>query len=256
MKIVIIGTGNVATVLGRKLKMARHDIMQVFGRNNESAVLLAKELDTNACNEWSAIRQDAEVYIVALSDKALQGIDEHLVLNDQLVVHTAGSVSMGILKNLSVNYGVFYPFQTIRKEVTPIPEIPLFIDASNKASREKLMVLGKTISPRVNEADDQQRIQYHLCAIIVNNFSNYFYAVAENYCLGHGLDFKNLLPLIEETAGRLRQFSPRQVQTGPAIRNDSSTIDKHRGLLADDPGLQDLYMVLTNSILQFKWLEP
>ena len=253
MKIVMIGTGNVAAVLGRKLKIAGHQVLQVFGRNKEVAASLAKELDANACNEWNAIQQHAEIYIIALSDKVLLEIDQYLQLKTQLVVHTAGSVSIEVLKNISVNYGVFYPFQTIRKEVTLLPEIPLFIDASNEASRQKLMEFAKTISPKVSEADDQQRIQYHLCAIIVNNFSNYFYAVAENYCNTHGMDFKNLLPLIEETAARLRQFSPRQVQTGPAIRNDAATVEKHMALLEGDQRLQNLYKLVTENILLFNW---
>jgi predicted short-subunit dehydrogenase-like oxidoreductase (DUF2520 family) len=253
MKIVIVGTGNVATVLGRKFKKAGHTIAQVCGRNKEAAIGLSKELGAAAIIDRAAITRDAELYLIALSDTALIEIDKNLQLTDQLVVHTAGSVSMGVLKNVSSYYGVFYPFQTIRKEVEPVPEIPFFIDANTDESKQKLIKLGRTISDKVNEANDEQRLQYHLCAIIVNNFSNYFYAVAEKYCNSHQLDFKNLLPLIQETANRLQQFSPRQVQTGPAIRNDLMTIEKHRQLLNDDASLKTLYTLLTENILQFKW---
>jgi predicted short-subunit dehydrogenase-like oxidoreductase (DUF2520 family) len=256
MKIVIIGTGNVATVLGRKFKAAGHIIVQLYGRNKEAAIGLSKELGATAVIDKAAITQDAELYLIAISDSALTEAHKNLQLTDQLVVHTAGSVPMNVLKNSSSNYGVFYPFQTIRKEVEPIPEIPLLVDANNETSKQQLITLGRTISSNVSEADDTQRIQYHLCAIIVNNFSNYFYAVAENYCNAHGLDFKNLLPLIEETANRLRQFSPRQVQTGPAIRNDVVTIQKHLELLNDNPPLKDLYSLLTKNILHFKWHQP
>jgi predicted short-subunit dehydrogenase-like oxidoreductase (DUF2520 family) len=253
MKIVIMGTGNIATVLGRKFKMAGHIIVQVYGRSKEATIGLSKELGATAIIDRSAITRDAELYLLALSDSALTEADQYLQLTDQLIVHTAGSVSIDVLRNISSNYGVFYPLQTIRKEVEPIPEIPLFIDANNEASKQQLMGLGKTISSSVNEAGDIQRTRYHLCAIIVNNFSNYFYAVAENYCLLHELDFKNLLPLIEETAHRLQQFSPRQVQTGPAVRNDAITIQKHLELLNDDPRLRDLYSLLSENIFQFKW---
>jgi predicted short-subunit dehydrogenase-like oxidoreductase (DUF2520 family) len=253
MKIVIIGTGNVATVLGRKLKNAGHNIAQVCGRNKEAVIGLSKELGAAAIIDWYAITRDAELYLVALSDAALTNIDKIIQLTDQLVVHTAGSVSIEVLKKISSGYGVFYPFQTLRKEVTTIPAIPVFIDANSQIAKDTLRQLAGTISAEVNDANDKQRMQYHLCAILVNNFSNYFYAIAEDYCNKNGLDFKNLLPLIQETANRLQQCSPRLVQTGPAIRNDMATIEKHRQLLDDDPSVKNLYTFVSEQILHFKW---
>ncbi len=46
MDIVIIGSGNVATVLGRKFKAAGHNIVQVFSRNAAAATQLAYEWNT------------------------------------------------------------------------------------------------------------------------------------------------------------------------------------------------------------------
>lgn len=253
MKIVIIGTGNVATVLGRKLKNAGHTIAQVCGRDKQAVIGLSKEWGAAAIIDRAAITRDAELYLIALTDAALINIEQTIVLTDQLVVHTAGSVSIKVLEKVSSSYGVFYPFQTLRKEITIIPEIPVFIDANAEPAREKLRQLAGTISGQVNEANDRQRMQYHLSAILVNNFTNYLYAVAEEYCHKNGLDFKNLLPLIQETANRLHQCSPAMVQTGPAIRKDMATIESHRQLLDTDPSLKDLYTFISEQILHFKW---
>jgi predicted short-subunit dehydrogenase-like oxidoreductase (DUF2520 family) len=253
MKIVIIGTGNVATVLGRKFKIAGHDIVQVCGRNKAAVFGLSKELGAAAIIDWAAITRNAEIYLIALSDTAIVNINKSIQLTDQLVVHTAGSVPMDILEKVSSRYGVFYPYQTLRKEVSAIPEIPVFIDANSEAAKDKLKQLARTISTQVSEANDKQRMQYHLCAILVNNFSNYFYAIAEDYCTKNGLGFENLLPLIQETAHRLKQFPPRAVQTGPAIRNDRLTIEKHQQLLEEDPSLKALYTFVSEQIHHFKW---
>ena len=118
MKIVIIGTGNVATVLARKLKLAGHSILQVYGRNEAAAAALAAQLSATACSAWTAITQEAELYIVSVADNALESVAAHLLLKDQLVVHTAGAVSMQVFKNVAASYGVLYPFQTIRKDPT------------------------------------------------------------------------------------------------------------------------------------------
>jgi len=84
--------------------------------------------------------------------------------------------------------------------------------------------------------------------VLVNNFTNHLYALAENYCSANGLDFRYLLPLIKETAVRVARFSPRLVQTGPAARNDADTIRRHMELLGDDESLKEVYMLLTKSI--------
>jgi len=253
MQIVIAGTGNIATVLGKKLKAAGHHIVQVFGRNPEAAILLATELEAHSCSTWTAITQDAELYIVAIADKALLGGEMRLQLKDQIIVHTAGAVPMNVLKNSSSRYGVLYPFQTIRKEVAPLPEIPLMIDANTDAVKEKLSTLAKSIAKQVSFANDEERIKYHLCGVMTNNFTNYLYTLTEAYCKENGIQFSNLLPLIDETASRLHYFSPRQLQTGPAIRKDESTIQLHLAMLNDDPELKKIYQLVSGEIMKYRW---
>jgi predicted short-subunit dehydrogenase-like oxidoreductase (DUF2520 family) len=97
-------------------------------------------------------------------------------------------------------------------------------------------------------ADDKERLKLHVAAVIVSNFSNHLYKLAEDYCKKEGLDFKQLLPLIEETAQRLKTISPSNSQTGPAIRHDRATIEQHLNLLEKYPQLKKIYEVMTQSI--------
>ena len=76
--------------------------------------------------------------------------------------------------------------------------------------------------------------------------------LAEDFCKKEGVDFTLLYPLIQETANRITQFSPLDVQTGPAIRNDLYTIDKHLKLLSTHPKLKYIYLKLTDSIMNWK----
>jgi predicted short-subunit dehydrogenase-like oxidoreductase (DUF2520 family) len=250
MKVVIIGAGNVATVLGRKLKAANHEIIQVFTRIPEMANVLANELQANACTSWSSINKSADFYLVAISDNALEEISDHLELDDQLIAHTAGAISKEVLRGISQNYGVFYPLQSLRKEMKNIPEIPIMVDASNKKSLQKLKDIASSVSSQVDESKDEQRLQLHLSAVFVSNFVNHLYVQSEKYCKNHQLDFKKLLPLIKETANRVQSYSPAEVQTGPATRFDSVTIEKHLDMLNADPSLKRLYELLTKSIQQ------
>ncbi len=253
MHIVIIGTGNTATVLGRKLKGAGHQIIQVYGRTPFAAMALGAALGADYCSEWSGIKQQADCYIIALTDSALTANNIPLQLNDQLVVHTAGAVSKDVLQRISSNYGVLYPYQSLRKEIEPSPDIPFLIDANTAGAIEQLTMLAHSISAIVNVAGDAERLQYHLCAVITNNFSNFLYTLTADYCNKNGLLFRNLLPLIDETAARLHHAPPRAVQTGPAIRKDNSTIERHVQLLQEAPELKAIYQLFTHAIEEYNW---
>lgn len=248
MDIVIIGTGNTATVLGRKLKKAGHIILQVFGRDSMAASQLAYELGTESTNYWNVVNKNAHLYILAVSDIAIEEIIKELHLDGKTVVHTAASVSKDVLKDKAEHFGVFYPLQSLKKEIDHLPEIPIIIDASDVTTLNELEVLAHTISSRVIEAGDEMRTKLHLAAVFVNNFVNHIYVLAEQYCEREKIDFKLLLPLIEETASRLNEISPSKAQTGPAVRNDRATIEKHLGMLEQYPQMKQIYQLFSESI--------
>lgn len=251
MNIIMIGSGNVAAVLGRLFVKAGHHIIQVVGRNPKAASALAYEWNTISTNYKSPIRKDADIYIIAVSDDAIDDVVNDLKLPGKIVAHTAASVPKEILKPVTQHYGVFYPLQSMRKEMTSLPEVPIFFDGSDDMTKKKLAALAQSISPeQVTEAGDDARMKLHVAAVIVSNFTNHLYTLAADYCRKEGLDFKQLLPLIEETAQRLKEVSPKEAQTGPAIRHDKETIEKHLELLKSYPQLKNLYVLLTESIQQ------
>ena len=253
MNIVIIGSGNVATVLGRKFIAAGHTILQVYSRNASAASELAYKLDTESTNYKSMMNKNADVYIVAVNDDAIADATDNLNLRGKVVAHTAASVPKEILKDITDHYGVFYPLQSLRKEMTVLPDFPVFFDAADDVAKKVLEKLAHSISKEnVVEAGNDERLKLHVAAVFVSNFVNHLYTLTENYCRKEGLDFKQLWPLIEETALRIRDISPKKVQTGPALRNDSETIHKHLELLKDHPQMKSLYVLLTESIQQMK----
>ena len=248
MEIVIIGTGNAATVLGKMLKRAGHHIVQVFGRNRKAASELAYELATESTNYWSVVYKNADLYIVAVSDIAIEEVVQEIRLTRSTIVHTAASISKNVLHQSAEHYGVFYPLQSLLKDTAYLPNVPVIIDASDKETLRQLENMAVTITNTVVEASDEQRAKLHLAAVLCNNFVNHLYALTEKYCKEEVLDFNLLLPLIQETAMRLDAMPPSNAQTGPAVRRDENTINKHLQLLEKHPALQKLYYLLTESI--------
>jgi predicted short-subunit dehydrogenase-like oxidoreductase (DUF2520 family) len=251
MDVVILGTGNTAAILGRKLKDAGHTILQIYGRDAKAASELAYVLDSESTNYTSVVTREADIYLIAVSDDAISTLVKQLHFGKKVAVHTAAAVSKNVLKEAADFYGVFYPLQSLKQQSIHLPEIPIIIDASDKATADLLESLATSISNNVVHADEEQRLKLHLAAVFCNNFTNHLYALVEDYCLKENLDFKLLIPLIQETCLRLNELSPGQSQTGPAIRNDEDTIGKHLALLTEYPELSKVYRLFTHSISQY-----
>lgn len=250
MRVVIIGSGNVASVLGRLLKKTNHEIVQVFSRSVDHARLLANELRCPFTDNYMIIDKSADLYLVALNDTALYDLNTSFHLGNKLILHTAGSVPKDILKDISINYGVLYPLQSLRKEMNYLHEIPFLIDGNTEENITLIEEFAKTISDTVTKSSDEERLKLHVAAVVVSNFTNHLYALAEEFCINENIDFKLLVPLIKETAARIENYSPEEVQTGPAMRNDIFTLDKHLRLLSNHPKLKYIYLKLTDSIMK------
>ncbi|HYK48047.1 MAG TPA: DUF2520 domain-containing protein [Parafilimonas sp.] len=252
MKITIVGAGNVGTVLGRVLKEKGHSINEVFSRKHFHAITLADELQARVCHDLKQINTESDLYIVAISDDAVGTISASLQLEKQIILHTSGSIPIQYLKNVSENYGVLYPLQSLRKETHDIPSMPFLVDGNNKDTLQQITNLAISISPQVIVANDETRFHYHLTAVIVSNFTNHLYALGKQYADQNEIDFKLLMPLIEEIVRRLYHYEPAKMQTGPAVRGDKNTIDKHLALLEQFPQLRDVYAVMSESISGFR----
>lgn len=249
MKIALIGSGNVATVLGRIIIQNNHKVIQVISRDVDNAKLLAEELGAGFTDFSGKPDLNADMFILAIADQALEHFFSGFGMGNKLVVHTAGSVSIDILKNYSTRYGVLYPLQSLRKEMRNIPSIPFLIDGNCEEVLAVINNFASSISPSVKRAGDEERLKLHAAAVIVSNFTNHLYVIAEDFCQKENISFDMLKPLILETALRIQEVSPAKVQTGPAVRKDILTMDKHLRLLAAHPKLRTTYLRLTDSIM-------
>jgi predicted short-subunit dehydrogenase-like oxidoreductase (DUF2520 family) len=248
MKVVIIGSGNTAAVLGGKIAAAGHTMLQVVARRQEPAALLAKEWGCSYTTQWAETDKTADIYIVALSDRALDGLGGVLSLPDRLVVHTAGAVALSVLEPVSARCGVLYPLQSLKAAVRPFPEIPLLVDARRPVDLAVIEDFARTLSGQVQRADDSTRLKLHLAAVLINNFTNFLYTQAAAFCAREQIDFTLLLPIISETAERIRRFPPQEMQTGPAVRGDRGTQEKHLNLLSSYQDIKDLYKLFSIKI--------
>lgn len=254
--IVFIGAGNLATNLAKALYRKGFRIVQVYSRTKDSARRLAEEVEAEFTIHPEGINSFARLYIVSLKDSAVAELLPAIVSGkrkEALMVHTAGSIPMSIWEGYAEHCGVFYPMQTFSKQrEVDFREIPFFIEASTPEDTELLKAIAATLSERVYEATSEQRKSLHLAAVFTCNFTNHMYALAAELLEKYNLPFDVMLPLIDETARKVHELSPKAAQTGPAIRYDENVINNHLAMLSDDPGMQQLYELISHSIFNRK----
>ena len=252
-KIIIIGAGNVATNLAFAFQKAGIKKLHIHSRTEESAKQLAERLKCPYSFNLKNIPENADLYIIAVKDDAVSELAENDILkqkiDNNLVVHTAGSIDAKILKSLSANYGVFYPLQTFSKtKILDFKNIPICLEANSGFNYQELNKLASEISNDVRNMNSEQRKHIHLAAVFANNFANKMFAVAEEILKEKNIDYNILLPLIEETFKKIQTVKPSKAQTGPAIRNDEKVMQMHIDLLKDKPDLQKIYSFVSENI--------
>jgi predicted short-subunit dehydrogenase-like oxidoreductase (DUF2520 family) len=244
VKVVILGGGNVALHLTTQLlKTKDAKVIQIYNRTIDTIKHL--ENHTSITNNISQLK-DADIYIICVSDNAISNLSSKLNLKNKLVVHTSGSVSMNELQSDS-NKGVFYLLQSFSKNrQLEFSEIPICIEAEKDEDLILLEKLGNLISNNLFFINSEQRKNLHVAAVFINNFVNHLYHIGNEICDNNKVPFEILQPLIQETAKKIIELSPLDAQTGPAKRNDTKTIEKHKAMLTTNQ--QEIYTLLTKSI--------
>ncbi len=250
MRVVILGSGNVASVLGDRIIDAGHEVVQVYSRNIKHAATLGHQVKSSFTNDLREINTIADIYLIAVVDNAVAEVAEGLIEVKGLVIHTAGSVPLASLSKHATT-GILYPLQSLRKGRQTDAGLPLLVDGSDVKARGMVSAFARSISSTIQEAGDEERLKLHVAAVFLNNFSNHLLTLGSDYCKREKLNFDLLKPLVKETASRLDEFEPNQVQTGPAVRNDRSTILKHQSMLTGYPDMSEIYKIFTEKITAY-----
>lgn len=249
MTFYIVGTGNTAWFLAKRMDKAGHTCLGVYGRQPQQATLLADAICAPVLYNISDIKDDADCCILAITDHAIKEVASNFSFQHTTLIHTAGSVSRMVLEPYATHAGVIWPIYSIVKENLPLHrDIPMTIKGTSDHSERLLEELASSITDIYYTVSWEQRQWLHLCAVLCNNFTNHMMAVSEQVCNSQHIPFSLLYPIVSQTAERIRQASPKTLQTGPAKRGDNITIERHMELMHQHPEWQEMYKAITTSI--------
>jgi predicted short-subunit dehydrogenase-like oxidoreductase (DUF2520 family) len=244
-----IGAGKVATHLSAACAQAGLSVLWIWSRSLASAEKLAATVN--------AVPYTGHVEDLPLVDLIVLSVPDHAVIDalscfpqmQTPVAHTSGTLELEALQDITPLPAVFYPLQSFSfgRNVT-LSQVPICIESHDKELRKELGLLAERLGAKAVMTKDGQRARLHVAAVFACNFSNYMYSISEKLCEDAGLDFSLLHSLMLETAAKAVAASPGQMQTGPAVRNDIATIERHLELLKNFPEFSDLYKRISRQI--------
>ena len=254
MRISFMGAGRVAHHLAHVLSQ-HHQIVQIYSRTLATAQTLAAQVKATATMNIEELNPEIDLVIIAVSDQAIASVisNVHQQLPKVLIVHTSGSTDIEVLAQIHAQAGVFYPLQTFSLDRDiPWLDTPIFVEAKSEDDLVLLAELANQLSTRVYSYTSAQRLSLHLAAVFACNFSNYCYDMAKQIVDAQHVDFSLLYPLILETANKVLNNDPKQMQTGPAMRGDQNILKMHEQMLqkAQREDLKNIYQLMSQQILQ------
>ena len=110
-----------------------------------------------------------------------------------------------------------------------------------------LRAIASCLTQKIFDVPSEKREKLHAAAVMVNNFTNHLYTLAYEHASQNDLPVEILHAIMRQGPDKAIELEPKKAQTGPAVRFDAPTIEKHIASIAD-AGVQELYRLLSASI--------
>lgn len=248
MKIGIIGSGNIAFHLAKKMDETGYQVKEIYSRNHEKAQELAELVNAKALKNIQEFSGKLLLFF-CVPDDVIAHLSQQ-ISERGIHVHCSGATDVSSLQ--SGRKGVFYPLHSFSKSKEVLFEkIHILIEGSDVEVINELETMAMRFLSGNSIIDSTQRLKLHLAAVFASNFSNLMIDYAQEILEKEGMSPKILLPLVEESVEKLTSLSAFEAQTGPAIRKDFKTIEKHQSILKSYPeDYQNIYKILSDQIIK------
>jgi predicted short-subunit dehydrogenase-like oxidoreductase (DUF2520 family) len=258
--IAIVGCGKVGTSMGIYLAEAGYKLAGFASKSLLSARRAAGIIATDNFSDvpWE-ITKDADIIFLTTPDSAIEdtcnSISSHSGFRkDAVVFHCSGVLPSTILssaKDCGAFTGSMHPLQTFAPaelKHNPFQGIVISVEGDDRAvfvAKEIAADLGAESFTINTDA----KTLYHASAVVASNYLVTLLDMSFRLIGTAGISdrdaFKVLKPLIENTLSNIEQVGISKALTGPIVRGDAETVEKHIEEIGSKiPDMLDLYKIL------------
>jgi predicted short-subunit dehydrogenase-like oxidoreductase (DUF2520 family) len=258
----IVGAGRVGGALAVALVERGARVAAIASRRDNTARALARRLPGAAAVTAGEVVARCDWVFLTLPDPSVASVAMELPWRaGQVVVHTSGSLDLSALEPAAkreASTGSFHPLRAFaggEPSASAFEGIAIGVTAPPVLSA-KLCALATELGARSLKLDGAERALYHAAAVFASGFGVALLAAARRAWTLAGLPEAEarsaLAPLLEGAAANAAAQPLERALTGPFLRGDADTIERHLAKLERAPELAALYRALGNELLSLE----
>lgn len=263
--ISIIGAGRLGTSLGLALSKKGYRIRALSCRTLSSAEESRQIIGEGiASTDNIETARHGQLTLICLPDEEISKVARALANSGidwqkKWVFHCSGLLSSDELKPLKARgawTASFHPLQSLaQKKTSPkqFETIYFGVEGCGQA-----LTLAKKIIEQLGGylllLQTKDKVLYHTSCSIASNYLVVLLDMATSLLKQIGLEEKEafhiLLPLIKGTLHNVKKLNTREALSGPIIRGDQKSVQKHLEALRGFPSLHETYRQLARQALE------
>jgi len=264
LRVTVIGAGKVGTYLAKRFHDNNYIINMVISKSKNSAVALSKKVHAKWSTSIKDIPEESDIIIISVPDPAIKSVADEITkldlnFNRMIVFHVSGTISYSILDKIKKHGATtfsMHPYQTFAsKESSGKMKHPIFYGIEgNRLAVAKAKKIVSSIKSKFIVVPGEKKIIYHSSAVMISNFLLALFSSAEELLSqiekNKKIRHEFMTSLSSEAYKNYFEKGFKKSITGPAVRRDMNTIEKHIiALNKEDVQLGVLYKIFTDIII-------
>ena len=262
----VIGIGKVGAAYAITCHQLGYSLGAIYNRTKGTANELADQIPTQVVDSPAEVVTQCDLIFITVADHAIDLILDQLedvAVKGKGFVHASGALSQLALQPLAdrgAHVGSLHPalpFADVEKAVRELPGTTLTMEASSDEMAEWLTSFADALGCPIISLTPEQKIVYHGILCFMSNYSVTLYATAQRLLHDLGADeyatTNALKGIYQATAANILKKGIPDALTGPLVRAEVNTIEKHLVAFQAEPSLEAAYRSL--GLLTFPMLE-
>jgi predicted short-subunit dehydrogenase-like oxidoreductase (DUF2520 family) len=262
--VAIVGAGNLASALAVSLHRAGFMIDQIVSRSSASSSRRARKLATEVgAPAVSAARAKirADVVWFCVPDAAIANAAASLATatewKGKVAFHSSGALTsdeLAALRNSGAVVASVHPLMTFVHGSRPLLSgVSFAIEGDPKAARTARAIVRELHGQPFSIRKDR-KAAYHAWGMFASPLLTALLAATERVAEAAGVSRKaakeKMLPILEQTLTNYAWLGAPAAFSGPIVRGDTATVEKHLRVLLEVPDAREVYLALARVALR------
>jgi predicted short-subunit dehydrogenase-like oxidoreductase (DUF2520 family) len=267
-RVAIIGAGNLGTALALSVQRAGYIIDAVIARSRRASLRKARRLANQVgaraladpAIDPSVLRADVIWFCVPDAEiaRVARALAGKVDWKGRVALHSSGALTsdeLAVLRGRGASAASVHPLMTFVPGSRPsLAGVPFALEGDAAALRVARHVL-EDMGSHVYAIRKKDKAVYHAWGTFASPLFTVLLATAEQVAALAGVNRKaakrRMIPILLQTLANYAAFDAAGAFSGPIVRGDVDTVQRHLRVLRNVPAAREVYAALTRAALQY-----